>query len=74
MSRNITKARHRELSDCFWRETTDPETQGWRNSLTEDESVLVGSWDFKYTLPLNSLCERIIAAQEANKARAVKHG
>ena len=30
---------------CWGEETNDPETQKWREDLTEDEQRLVDSWD-----------------------------
>lgn len=47
--------------EWFWgAETSDPETEEWRDELTEAEAALVASWDKAFSLGVKSMCERIL--------------
>lgn len=60
MLNTISEERYDELSWLWGEESNDPETQEWREELTEDEAKLVASWDKAFNLGVKSLCEQIL--------------
>lgn len=55
----IGKYRVEELSDLFWNETNDEETQEWREDLTPTEEKLVRMWDKGYVDLIGSIVSEI---------------
>ena len=56
----ITKERFDYLLWAWGEESEDPETQAWREELTEEEAELVDSWDRCARIEIRKLCERIL--------------
>lgn len=60
MTTDISSNRLEELRYAWEAETSDPETQEWREELSDKESLLIASWDRAYNLGVRSLCEQIL--------------
>ncbi|WP_312611332.1 hypothetical protein [Oscillibacter sp.] len=58
---SITEDRLAELADNWNEETSDPETQEWRDDLTQDEAKIIDGWDMGYAVGIHKLCQDIIA-------------
>jgi hypothetical protein len=56
----ITKEREAELDELFGSESNDPETQEWRDGLTEDEQQLIDNWDDQYEKGILNIASRIL--------------
>lgn len=56
----ITEERFDYLLWAWQEESEDPETQEWREELTEEEAKLVASWDRTARIEIRKLCERIL--------------
>lgn len=56
----ISKERYDYLLWAWGEESEDPETQEWRDELTEAEEMLVSSWDRAARIEIRKLCERIL--------------
>lgn len=52
--------REAELERLFWAETDDPETQEWREELTDEEAELVAAWDDQVETGMARLCREIM--------------
>lgn len=63
----ITPEREAELSENFWEETNDPETEEWRDELTADEKKLVEQWDDEFEKGYEKAWRNISATQEKCK-------
>ena len=60
MFTDISKERYEQLSWLWGEETSDPDTQEWRDELTAEEAELVASWDKSFNLGVKSLCQQIL--------------
>ena len=60
----MDELRKEALLDNWNAETSEPESQEWREDLTEEEAALVESWDKKYSKGIYNLCSDILAAEE----------
>lgn len=56
----ISEKRREYLFWAWGEESEDPETQEWRDELTEAEEMLVSSWDRAARIEIRKLCERIL--------------
>ena len=56
--------REAELERLFWAETDDPETQVWREELTDEEAALVAAWDDQVVIGMARLCREILKTTE----------
>ena len=64
---DVSEEREAELQQLFWDESNDPETQEWREELTEDEAAMVEQWDLQTARGFSRLATKILersAAQE----------
>lgn len=66
----ISEERKAEMAELFYGETNDPESEEWRESLTEEELVLVESWDEAFERGLYRLCKDILDRQKAREVTA----
>ena len=64
MPEPITQERIDELFSIWINETSDPETEEWREDLTEHEFRLVDSWDRVYYTGFYDLCNDILMISE----------
>lgn len=62
---DVPPEREEELSWCFWNETNEPETQEWRDELTEDEAAMVEQWDEQTADAICSLAQRILELENS---------
>ena len=60
MFNNISQERYDELIWLWGEESNDPDTQEWREELTEEEAALVASWDRSARIEIRKLCEFIL--------------
>ena len=65
----ISEERQDELSELFWAETNDEDSQEWRNELTAEEAALVAKWDGDFDHALGQLVTEI-----HNHTRAIPQG
>lgn len=56
--------REAELERLFLAETSDPETQAWREALTAEEAELVAAWDDQVEIGMARLCREILKTTE----------
>lgn len=63
----LTPEREAELSQNFWEETNDPETEEWRDELTASEEKLVEQWDDEFEKGYEKAWRNISATQEKCK-------
>ena len=49
-----------DLWENFCAETNDPESEEWRNDLTDEEARMVSDWDNRYNNGVLRLCEAIL--------------
>ena len=57
---NISKERWEQLQWFWGEESSDPDTQEWRDELTSEEAALVSSWDRAFNQGVKSLCQQIL--------------
>lgn len=57
----ITEKRLKDMADDWNYETSDPETQEWRDDLTPEEARIVRDWDNGYAVGMHNLCRDIMA-------------
>lgn len=57
---NVTAEREEELRSCFWNETNDPDSEEWREDLTEDEAAMVEQWDERSSNGFSRLAQDIL--------------
>lgn len=67
----ISSDRIDELYSLWGSESSDPDTQEWREDLSESEASLVASWDKSFSLGVRCLCERILQ-QETVQAKTLQ--
>ena len=67
---SISKERLEEMRLWHEDETNDPETQEWRDDLTEEEWREVLKWDRQYALNIGKLALAIVNQQRANQNMA----
>ncbi len=61
----MTEERRQELDELILNETSDPETQEWRDELTDVEEIkYVNSEDERYDQALSRIFARILELQE----------
>ena len=66
----MTRFQKDYIDDCFNHESNDPESQEWRETLTEEERAYVADKDERYRVGMLRLCEAIQAAgQRSTEAR-----
>lgn len=66
----VSKEREKELFSLWESETNDPETEEWREELTEAESALVEAWDAKAEQGMSKLAnDTLKLRQKATKPR-----
>ncbi|MET1247633.1 hypothetical protein ABWW58_02455 [Sporolactobacillus sp. STCC-11] len=65
----IAKERMSELSELFWSETNDEETQQWRDELNEEEEHMVSDWDGKLASSMKPLCKKIIELEVKHRLK-----
>lgn len=51
----LTKERLEEMESLFWAESNDPETEEWRESLTDEEAAIVAQWDERVDAGITTL-------------------
>lgn len=59
--------RREDLRRNWWEETNDPETEGWRESLTNEEQAMVSRGDRHFEAGICRLCQKIIALDRARE-------
>lgn len=64
---SISDERIDELRAWHDAETSDPDTQEWRDHLTDAEQVLVAKWDREYALGLGKVVKALSAQIHMNK-------
>lgn len=57
----ITEERLAELADNWNEETSDLETQEWRDGLTPEEAKIIDDWDGIYAVGVHEICQDILA-------------
>ena len=60
----ISKDRLEEIQWFYDNETNDPDTQEWRDELSEEEEALVDEWDKQYCNGVSALCSAILKHME----------
>jgi len=60
----MTRSQKEYIDDCFNHESNDPESQEWRETLTEEERAYVADKDERYRVGMLRLCEAIQAADQ----------
>jgi hypothetical protein len=55
----IDEDRLEDLQELWERETNDPDTQEWRDDLTQEEHQLVAEWDANYSNAVGAICKEI---------------
>ena len=68
----MTRTQKEYIDDCFDLETNDPESQEWRENLTEEGRAYVADKDERYRTGMLRLCEAIQAADK-RRAEAREH-
>ncbi len=53
----LTKERYETLMWLWENETSEEETQEWRDELNEEEEKLVDSWEYKFCSGLARMCQ-----------------
>lgn len=61
----VPPEREEELLSYFWDESNDPETQEWRDELTEDEAAMVEQWDEQTADAIGALAQRILELENS---------
>lgn len=56
----MDNARRDELYRLWCAETSEDETQEWRQELNGEELELVAQWDIGYSQGINTLCSRLL--------------
>lgn len=56
-----------ELRGSWEHETNDPESQEWREDLTEEETALVEQWDAKAESQIHEMCADILEIERRRK-------
>lgn len=59
LEKRIDEERLQELQSDYDNETSDEETQEWREDLTNEEKMLVGIWDRRFAEGVSSILETI---------------
>ncbi|MBP3674048.1 MAG: hypothetical protein J6J18_09500 [Oscillospiraceae bacterium] len=57
---DVTAEREEELRSCFWDETNEPDSEEWREDLTEDEAAMVEQWDESSSNGFSRLAQDIL--------------
>jgi hypothetical protein len=60
----ITSQREDDMYENWMAESNDPETEEWRDELTDDEQKLVDEWDRGYNTGIRKMCERILELEK----------
>ncbi len=63
----ISPEREAELMELFWTESNDPETQEWREELTEAETAFVDQQDNNYWNGMRNIAKKILEHEEINE-------
>ncbi|WP_312637170.1 hypothetical protein [Oscillibacter sp.] len=58
---SITEERLAELADNWNYESSDPETEAWRDDLTPEEAKIIDGWDMGYAVGVHNICRDIMA-------------
>ena len=56
-----------ELRWCFDNESNDPESQEWRENLTEAEADLIEQWDMRIETQIGKLCSDILELEKQKR-------
>ena len=64
---NVSQEREEELSWCCMNETSEPDTQEWREDLTGDETVMVEQWDEQYARGFAGLAQAILDLEDGHQ-------
>lgn len=56
-----------ELRWCFDNESNDPESQEWRENLTEVEADLIEQWDMRIETQICKLCSDILELEKQKR-------
>ena len=64
---NMDKTRKAEIDWCLDHETSDPETQEWREELTAEESAYVQAQDEHYERGIAALCSAILVRERVRQ-------
>lgn len=64
----ITEDRKAEMYEMFLSETNEPDSEEWREDLTEEEIALVDAWDEAFEGEYLRLCKAILANQKEGAA------
>lgn len=59
LEKRIDEERLQELQSDYGNETSDEETQEWREDLTNEEKMLVGIWDRRFAEGVSAILEKI---------------
>ena len=65
----ITEEREEELYRYSLSESNDPETQEWREHLTDEEYLMVSRWDKQWNDGIIAACKQILAIQAEREQR-----
>ena len=65
--RNMDKTRKAEIDWCLDHETSEPETQEWREELTAEESAYVQARDKHYERGIAALCSAILVRERVRQ-------
>ena len=68
----ITDARMAELDWCWGNENQDPESQEWREGLTEEEQAVIDKWDASYEEGVRKMALRIMAEDQKRRAAGLE--
>lgn len=60
---DVAEDREEELLSCFWNETNEPESEEWRNELTDDEAAMVEQWDEQFLSSYQKLAQDCLDLQ-----------
>ena len=66
----MTRERKEYIDQCLDWETSEAESQEWREDLNEEESAYVRSMDRRFDRGMLRLCEAILAA-EARRSKSI---
>ncbi len=66
----ISEARMKELADNWNEETSDPETQEWRDDLTPAETKIIDDWDQVLNVGMCRMRREIMRLQQEARRNA----